>query len=318
MADRERSSVILGASLFALSTVWLVRKIRRERSSDSGLQFEQLYRRLTRHERIPIKDADHSVGEISSRGQSALSPPIPYLSNFLVCLQNPCDPARNPKGHIPMCVAENRLVLDMLAERFMQVGTATATFSDSSVYCYNSFLGMPVAREAAAYFLARRFLYPDDPDLAPDVALQHVHPNHVALGAGGAALLSNLFFLLGETGDACLIPAPYYAAFENDMNLVAGVQPVGIVQADPMQGPTDAELDRALARAKSVRWWCGERKCERYTDPCSLHTPCTETLKAQVCLAHQSQQSSGCHLSSRGHTPDHCLGAQAKHAHDCR
>jgi len=83
-----------------------------------------------------------------------------------------------------MCIAENRLVLDMLAERFMQVGTATATFSDANVYCYNSFLGMPVAREAAAYFLARRFLFPDDPDLAPDLALQHVHPSRVALGAG--------------------------------------------------------------------------------------------------------------------------------------
>lgn len=159
-----------------------------------------------------------------------------------VAVQDLCDPEKNPAGHIALCVAENKLVLDIIAERFMQ---SAAAFSDSSVYCYNSFLGMPIAREAVAYFLARRFLFPEQVHLDPHAALTHIKPTHVALGSGCAALINHLFFLLGEPGDACLIPAPYYAAFENDMNLIAGVIPCRIEQANPRAGPTEAELETA-------------------------------------------------------------------------
>lgn len=110
---------------------------------------------------------------------------------------------------------------------------------------------MPVAREATAYFLARRFLYPDEPALTPTIALQHVQPKHVALAAGCSSILNHLFFLLGEPGDACLIPAPYYAAFENCMNLCSNIVPFPVVQANPMQGPTENELNLAYMQAKS-------------------------------------------------------------------
>lgn len=143
-------------------------------------------------------------------------------------------------------MAENKLITRMLAERCMDAGTATAAFGHSPVYCYNSFLGMHLAREAAAYFLARRFLFADEAVVPPSVALQNIEPKHVALSAGAAAILHNLFFLLGDAGDACLIPAPYYAAFENDMNVVAGVVPFPVQQANPIQGPTAAELDLAF------------------------------------------------------------------------
>lgn len=186
---------------------------------------------------------------VGLRGHRALQPPLSYLEQFLACMRNMCDPMSNPTGYIPLCVAENRLIVDLLAERFMQVGTATAIFSDSQVYFYNSFLGMPVTREAAAYFLARRFLFPDEVDLGPDLALTHIQPRHVSISAGGAAILNNIFFLLGDAGDACLIPRPYYAAFENDMRFSAGIVPVGIRQTDPVSGPTLQELDQAYRQA---------------------------------------------------------------------
>ena len=135
----------------------------------------------------------------------------------------------------------------------MHTGTAAAAFSDSSVFCYNNFLGMPVAREAAAYFLARRFLFPDRPTLSPQEALTNIQPTHVALSAGAAPILNHLFFCLGEAGDACLIPAPYYAAFDNDMNLVAGIIPFAVQQANAILGPSDSELDMAFLQAKSKK-----------------------------------------------------------------
>ena len=110
-------------------------------------------------------------------------------------------------------------MVNVLAQRLMQPGTAAAAFADSTVYCYNSFLGIPRAREAIAYFIAKRFLFPETPTLLLEQALYHINPSHVGFGSGLAALLNGLFFLLGDEGDACLIPAPYYAAFENDMSV---------------------------------------------------------------------------------------------------
>jgi aspartate/methionine/tyrosine aminotransferase len=153
-----------------------------------------------------------------------------------------------------MAVAENKLIIHMLAERFQQRETTTAAFSDEAAYCYNSGQGMPVAREALAYFIAKRFLLPygnSDPAITPDRALEAVKPKYVALSAGAAPLLNHLFFLLGSKGDACLIPRPYYAAFETDMNLVAGVVPIGILQESPVAGPTEKELEEAFRLAAS-------------------------------------------------------------------
>ena len=68
--------------------------------------------------------------------------------------------------------------------------------------------------------------------------------------------MNNLFFALGEKGDVCLIPAPYYAAFENDMNVLAGVNPVAVDQANPVAGPTEAELDLTFEKVIKVRNLC--------------------------------------------------------------
>jgi 1-aminocyclopropane-1-carboxylate synthase len=145
-----------------------------------------------------------------------------------------------------MCVAENKLVLDVLAERLMQIGTATAAFSDSTVYCYNSFLGLPVAREAVAYFLAKRFLFSREMQVTPDAALYHVKPHHVTIASGCAAVLHYLFFVLGEEGECCLIPAPYYAAFDSHMKAIAGIVPFGFHMANATLGPTEKGEMRSI------------------------------------------------------------------------
>lgn len=209
MEGDDRLAVTFSVLVFSLSVGWFLRRQKKNAIEEHANPFVRKTRTL---------DHDATVG---TRGAAALSPPIPYITNFYKCLRDPCDPVHNPKGYIALCVAENKLVTDLIATRFMQPGTAEAAFFDSTVYCYNSFLGLPVAREAAAYFLAKRFLFPDVPSLSPEQALQHVSPTNVALGSGCAALLNYIFFILGEENDACLIPSPYYAAFENDMNVRA-------------------------------------------------------------------------------------------------
>jgi hypothetical protein len=206
MDGDDKLALTLSLILFTASAEWFRRRQKRNEIEEVANPF------IKRSRTVPD---DAMVG---TRGYAALSPPIPYLKSFFRCLEDPCDPVNNPRGYIGLCVAENKLVTEMVAARFMQPGTADAAFSDAAVYCYNSFLGLPVARQAAAYFLAKRFLYPGIP-LTPEQALQHISPGHVALGSGCAALLNYVFFIIGEENDAVLIPAPYYAAFENDMNV---------------------------------------------------------------------------------------------------
>ncbi|CAB9517417.1 Probable inactive 1-aminocyclopropane-1-carboxylate synthase-like protein 2 [Seminavis robusta] len=203
------------------------------------------------HQNNAANQGSVAEGAIGSRGLVALDTPrVAYLEDFMYCLHNACDHIRNPTGHIGMCVAENKLILDVLAERLMQIGTATAAFSDSTVYCYNSFLGLPVARDAVAYFLAKRFLLSDDV-VEPEVALQHIQPHHVAMASGCAAVLHYLFFILGEQGECCLIPAPYYAAFDSDMKSLAGIEPFGFQMANATLGPTEQDLNLAYIEAMS-------------------------------------------------------------------
>eukprot|EP00592_Proboscia_alata_P011200 CAMPEP_0194365870 /NCGR_PEP_ID=MMETSP0174-20130528/13846_1 /TAXON_ID=216777 /ORGANISM="Proboscia alata, Strain PI-D3" /LENGTH=522 /DNA_ID=CAMNT_0039140721 /DNA_START=99 /DNA_END=1667 /DNA_ORIENTATION=- len=213
---------------------------------------------------------------LAIRGIRALKPPLPYWAGFLKCLSNPCDPTMNPEGYIALCMAENKLVQESFARRLMQPATAINAFSDSVVYGYNSFLGLPSAREAAAYFLARRFLRARDgghssmygSDLggimkpnssseadenSPPTStpfIDRIDPEHVALSSGAAAVLNSLFFSLANPGEAVLIPAPYYAAFENDMIVVAGLVPFPVHSENPIAGPTPKDLEIAKRKAE--------------------------------------------------------------------
>jgi hypothetical protein len=218
----------------------------------------------------------------------------------------------------------------------MTSSEVSSPFADPRTYCYNSFLGMPIARDAAAYFLARHLLFggeddsgdgrdgrsrrrrgtvkssnirrgkkdrqegggsggssedlllldddDDDDDEGDDDsagyrdegqaslaarALEAVQSRHVVLATGAAALLNHLFVLLGDSPssspsaksgggsgsrrECCLIPAPYYAAFDNHCRLVADVVPFAVSQADPTSGPASSELDAAFRQAKRVR-----------------------------------------------------------------
>ena len=200
--SEERSLLIVSTLLFGVTAYWRL----------GGLSQEN--RDNEKYSRTARQKADVTEGsKVSSRCVKALAPATPYLEAFLKGLSHLCDPVHCPDGYIPFCMAENKLAIDVLAERLMNPGTATAAFSDSVVYCYNSFLGLPVARQAAAYFIAKRFYKTDRVNLTPDQALSLIRPENVGIGPGAAGLLNSLFYLLGEENDVCLIPAPYYGMF---------------------------------------------------------------------------------------------------------
>jgi aspartate/methionine/tyrosine aminotransferase len=145
-----------------------------------------------------------------------------------------------------------------------------AAFANFENYCYNDMRGMMHARESVARFLTRKFLRRKVVIVGPnhhdhDTDDDHDEGSHdtsngagvikgenVILGSGCAGLLNGLFFCLLEPGDVVLIPAPYYAAFESDMKVVAQCVPVKVSMANPSQGPTVEELEFARLQVEGI------------------------------------------------------------------
>jgi len=286
--DYERSILLVSSAIFGLTSYWRLRNIkqakeRRARSGQAVIKAGASRRRLSGvncssngksgrdgsgsdgtdihgHNHSRSDDEYHEEEEkrlsqqsnVSVRCIRSLSPATDYLSAFLKGLSYLCDVESRPDGYIPFCMAENRLCADLLSQRLLQLSTTTATFGDPAVYGYNNFLGLPLARQALAYFLAKRFLLTEqESPVTLTHALTYINPDHIGIGAGAAAVLNSLFYLLGDKGDCCLIPAPYYAAFENDMSVVAGIIPYAVHMANPIVGPSESELDLAYMEAKS-------------------------------------------------------------------
>jgi len=94
-------------------------------------------------------------------------------------------------------------------------------------------------------------MYPEDRDMSVRDALNLIQPNHVAFGSGASSLLSHLAQSLAEEGDAVLIPAPYYAAFDGDLRINAGCIAVPVHSKDPTIGPTVDDLEQAATWAEN-------------------------------------------------------------------
>lgn len=221
---------------------------------------------------------DGESRQLSSRGKAAVAPSIPYLNSYFKCLENPIHPVTNPTGYIALCVAESKLPCKkFLAERLsrpslvehlfdddcslspeMGKGNTTAmmtrttrrpsvaerVFEEEDSYNYGDFRGLRQVREGVARFLERFFLN------LGNLEKLSIDPHHICLGSGASSVLGNLFYTLAEAGDAVLIPAPYYNAFENDMKQFASLIPIPVYMEDCTLGPTIEELETAAKTAE--------------------------------------------------------------------
>jgi len=143
---------------------------------------------------------------LSSRAQRSLRPLSSYFPAFEKALQRPWT-AADPGGNLAMVVAENRLMSARFAERF----NATGPPSTSALY-YGDFRGHEAFRAALAGFMSKH--------VTRDAA---VEADDLSVGNGCGAVLDTLFHVLAEDGDACLLPAPFYPTFVNDLVARAGV-----------------------------------------------------------------------------------------------
>lgn len=120
-------------------------------------------------------------------------------------------PDSNPDGYLALCVAENRLVWDLLEPRVNAPREVPA-----AAFGYDAMIGSERFRTSLARFLGRRVLG------------REVAPDQVAVLAGAGSVLETLFYALGGPGDGVLVPTPSYAGFWLDLELRDGLRIVPV------------------------------------------------------------------------------------------
>lgn len=143
------------------------------------------------------------------------------------------DPEHNPDGYIPMAIAENKLVWDLLEPRFAD----GRDLAHSSIG-YDVMRGSEEFRVRLAHFLGRTFLG------------ERVQASQLAVVNGVGSALELLFWALCDPGDAVLVPTPSYQGFWMDLETRDEVVIVPVhTHSDDGFELTPELLDAAVAAA---------------------------------------------------------------------
>ena len=154
-----------------------------------------------------------------------------YLQEHFERVGDHWDPEHNPEGYLPLCIAENRLVWDLLQPRFQahrDVPIEALGYADMT--------GPEPFREVLANFLSTW------------VTKVPVDAGQVALLNGAGSVLEIVTYLLCDAGTGVLIPTPSYAGFWMDLTVRNGLSIVEI-PLDLGQKLTPERLDLALERS---------------------------------------------------------------------
>ena len=156
-----------------------------------------------------------------------------YVDEHFTRLDDRWDPETNPDGYVSMCIAENKLVWDLLAPKMAESRDVPARVTE-----YDAMTGSQSFRQALARFLERSFLG------------RMVDPDQVVALAGSGTVLEMLFYALADRGDAILIPTPSYAGFWMDLETRDELKVVPVpTSSDDGFTLTTELLDAALAAA---------------------------------------------------------------------
>lgn len=135
-----------------------------------------------------------------SRRAAALTarPPAIAAAHFRA-EADPYHPLRRPGGYLNLGTAENRLVWDLLRPRLAARRPPAAADAQ-----YAPLHGAADFREVLARFLG-------------GVCRTGIDPDHLVVVSGVTSALDIIASVLCDPGDAIIVPAPYYGAFEIDL-----------------------------------------------------------------------------------------------------
>jgi len=166
--------------------------------------------------------------------QLLANPPFaPYLVEHFAHSGQGWDPELRPDGYVALCVAENRLMWDVLVPRL-------SVYRDvpPRVLGYDAMIGSLDFRQKLASFMGRAFLG------------RTVIADQLAVVAGAGAVLELLFHTIADEGDGVLVPTPSYAGFWADLETRdrLTIVPVHCTSADGFRLTID-RLEQAYSSA---------------------------------------------------------------------
>jgi len=121
-----------------------------------------------------------------------------------------------------LTVAENKLMYDdILKPKLVQLHHEfkSESLNDFEPF-YNNMKGRERFRISIADYMTKFFVNSSHKDSFK------IHAENLICSTGCGCLVNTLAWCLAESGDSCIIPAPYYPAFDNDLNVVSNVVPV--------------------------------------------------------------------------------------------
>ncbi|NND03360.1 MAG: aminotransferase class I/II-fold pyridoxal phosphate-dependent enzyme [Acidimicrobiia bacterium] len=139
---------------------------------------------------------------LSKRALKALAnpPAVEYIRAHHENMADAYDAATNPDGYIGLCIAENKLVWDLLEPKL-------AECRDLEHYSlgYDAMIGSIHFRSQLAEFMGRTILG------------RKIDPEDLAVLNGAGSVLELLFYVLCNPGDGVLVPTPSYTGFWADI-----------------------------------------------------------------------------------------------------
>jgi aspartate/methionine/tyrosine aminotransferase len=185
-------------------------------------------------ETLPVS-SDSTRPGLSSRGRRLIeNPPMAgYYTEHVARCDLPVTVTDDEDRYIGLCVAENKLVWDLLRPKMLESRDVP-----ERVLGYDTWVGSRDFRRQLAEFMGRTFLG------------RLVDPNHVMVTAGAGAALELLFYAIADPGDGVLVPTPSYAGFWADLETrdEVAIVPVHCVSSEGF-ALTEERLDAALAAA---------------------------------------------------------------------
>ena len=174
---------------------------------------------------------------LSSRGQRAIKPALPYFGKFIEGGTDLYDEKANPNGYILMAVAESRQ--SFAPEMVNKLADVRSGAIEPSTGAYANMLGRQRFRNAFASTISRTVL-------GNRVAID---PEQLCVSAGCGSVLFQLGMLLLDPGDAVLLPTPTYAALYNDLGTLCYGRIVDIPTEASAYRLTQQGLEEAYERA---------------------------------------------------------------------
>ncbi|GAA5797002.1 hypothetical protein HPULCUR_002380 [Helicostylum pulchrum] len=180
---------------------------------------------------------------ISKRATETLAIQSPMMEAFLESISKLYEPELNPTGALNLGVAHN----DLLQQKVFEKAQECLLITPEDIN-YGAAEGSPRLRQIWRDFFTRHFnpIYP----------LQW-HDIFTQTGAG--ASINQLFMVICDPGDYCLVPTPYYGAFDYDVGVNTGVKifPMHLHRPDLNTMTVDPDLlethyQRAQSEGKKI------------------------------------------------------------------